>query len=201
MSSSGGALTDEHLCGGNGVRWARDGAVFADLGKTTGSAWDNELKKIEAIRGGQMAIYTSGDSRDGGRNKDDGRLTSHTDRSAGVRQGGRIFIAVGTPPRRRARPTSRKWRRSRPRSAAPWTAYKVVVTSRPVPGWDGRVRPRGHHAATSAPPRRRRGVNPEFLRGGLGDEDTLRPDRIVIAGNQPAGGHDPRRAVGPLERR
>ena len=62
----------------------------------------------------------------------DGRLTFTTDLA-----GGRppvatsIFIAVGTPARDAARPTSPTWRRWRPRSAGPWTATRSWSTSPP----------------------------------------------------------------------
>ena len=74
------------------------GAVFADLGNDVVCV-DNDHKKIEALRGGQMPIYEPGLEEMVIRNKDDGRLSFTTDLSAAVRQSDVIFIAVGTPPK------------------------------------------------------------------------------------------------------
>src|SRR5258706_10471150 len=74
------------------------GAVFADLGNDVVCV-DNALKKIEALRAGQMPIYEPGLEEMVVRNKDDGRLSFTTDLPGGVRQADVIFIAVGTPPK------------------------------------------------------------------------------------------------------
>src|SRR5229473_1072804 len=90
------------------------GAVFADLGNDVVCV-DNAIKKIEALRAGQMPIYEPGLEEMVVRNKDDGRLTFSTDLAAGVRQADVIFIAVGTPPKETGEPVREVIMRHQPR--------------------------------------------------------------------------------------
>ena len=175
------------------------GAVFADLGNDVVCV-DKVRAKIDSLQAGRMPIYEPGLEEMVARNVADGRLTFTVDLAAGVRQAEVIFIAVGTPARATARPTSRTWRRWRPRSAGPWTATRSWSTSPPSRWAPASWCARWWRGISRAPIEFDVVSNPEFLREGSAIEDTLRPDRIVIgASNQ----HAAKRLVelyAPLER-
>src|SRR6266478_20589 len=155
------------------------GAVFADLGNDVVCV-DNALKKIEALRAGQMPIYEPGLEEMVVRNKDDGRLTFSTDLPAGVRQADVIFIAVGTPPKETGETDLSQVEAVAAEIGRSMDRYKVVVNKSTVPVGTGefvrevitRHQPRPLDFDVVS--------NPEFLREGSAIEDTLRPDRIVI---------------------
>jgi UDPglucose 6-dehydrogenase len=155
------------------------GAVFADLGNDVVCV-DNAIKKIEALRAGQMPIYEPGLEEMVLRNKDDGRLTFSTDLPAAVRQADVIFIAVGTPPKETGETDLSHVEAVAAEIGRSMDRYKVVVNKSTVPVGTGefvrevitRHQPRPLDFDVVS--------NPEFLREGSAIEDTLRPDRIVI---------------------
>jgi UDPglucose 6-dehydrogenase len=155
------------------------GAVFADLGNDVVCV-DNDQKKIEALRAGQMPIYEPGLEEMVVRNKDDGRLSFTTDLPGGVRQADVIFIAVGTPPKDTGETDLSHVEAVATQIGRSMDRYKVVVNKSTVPVGTGefvrevitRHQPRPIDFDVVS--------NPEFLREGSAIEDTLRPDRIVI---------------------
>ena len=155
------------------------GAVFADLGNDV-ICVDNAIKKIDALRAGQMPIYEPGLEEMVIRNKDDGRLTFSTDLPAAVRQADVIFIAVGTPPKETGETDLSHVEAVAAEIGRSMERYKVVVNKSTVPVGTGefvrevitRHQPRPLDFDVVS--------NPEFLREGSAIEDTLRPDRIVI---------------------
>jgi UDPglucose 6-dehydrogenase len=155
------------------------GAVFADLGNDV-ICVDNAIKKIEALRAGQMPIYEPGLEEMVIRNKDDGRLTFSTDLPGAVRQADVIFIAVGTPPKETGETDLSHVEAVAAEIGRSMERYKVVVNKSTVPVGTGefvrevitRHQPRPLDFDVVS--------NPEFLREGSAIEDTLRPDRIVI---------------------
>ena len=155
------------------------GAVFADLGNDV-ICVDNAIKKIEALRAGQMPIYEPGLEEMVVRNKDDGRLTFSTDLTSAVRQADVIFIAVGTPPKESGETDLSHVEAVAGEIGRSMDRYKVVVNKSTVPVGTGefvrevitRHQPRPLDFDVVS--------NPEFLREGSAIEDTLRPDRIVI---------------------
>ncbi|MGH7301329.1 MAG: UDP-glucose dehydrogenase family protein [Candidatus Rokuibacteriota bacterium] len=155
------------------------GAVFADLGNDVVCV-DNDQKKIEALRAGQMPIYEPGLEEMVIRNKDDGRLSFTTDLPGTVRQSDVIFIAVGTPPKETGETDLSHVEAVATQIGRSMDRYKVVVNKSTVPVGTGefvrevitRHQPRPIDFDVVS--------NPEFLREGSAIEDTLRPDRIVI---------------------
>ncbi len=155
------------------------GAVFADLGNDVVCV-DNDHKKIEALRVGQMPIYEPGLEEMVIRNKDDSRLTFTTDLPTAVRQSDVIFIAVGTPPKETGETDLSHVEAVAAQIGRSMERYKVVVNKSTVPVGTGeflrevitrhQTRPMDFDVVS----------NPEFLREGSAIEDTLRPDRIVI---------------------
>jgi UDPglucose 6-dehydrogenase len=155
------------------------GAVFADLGNDV-ICVDNAIKKIEALRAGQMPIYEPGLEEMVVRNKDDGRLTFSTDLPAAVRQADVIFIAVGTPPKETGETDLSHVEAVAAEIGRSMERYKVVVNKSTVPVGTGEL---VREVITRHQPRPLDFdvvSNPEFLREGSAIEDTLRPDRIVI---------------------
>ena len=155
------------------------GAVFADLGNDVVCV-DNAIKKIEALRAGQMPIYEPGLEEMVVRNKDDGRLTFSTDLPAAVRQADVIFIAVGTPPKETGETDLSHVEAVAAEIGRSMERYKVVVNKSTVPVGTGEL---VREVITRHQPRPLDFdvvSNPEFLREGSAIEDTLRPDRIVI---------------------
>ena len=155
------------------------GAVFADLGNDV-VCMDNDQKKIEALRAGQMPIYEPGLEEMVVRNKDDGRLSFTTDLPGAVRQSDVIFIAVGTPPKDTGETDLSHVEAVATLIGRSMDRYKVVVNKSTAPVGTGefvrevitRHQPRPIDFDVVS--------NPEFLREGSAIEDTLRPDRIVI---------------------
>ena len=155
------------------------GAVFADLGNDVVGV-DNDQKKIEALRAGQMPIYEPGLEEMVVRNKSDGRLSFTTDLPGAVRQADVIFIAVGTPPKDTGETDLSHVEAVATQIGRSMDRYKVVVNKSTVPVGTGefvrevitRHQPRPIDFDVVS--------NPEFLREGSAIEDTLRPDRIVI---------------------
>ena len=155
------------------------GAVFADLGNDVVCV-DNDQKKIEALRAGQMPIYEPGLEEMVVRNKDDARLSFTTDLPGAVRQSDVIFIAVGTPPKDTGETDLSHVEAVATQFGRSMDRYKVVVNKSTVPVGTGefvrevitRHQPRPIDFDVVS--------NPEFLREGSAIEDTLRPDRIVI---------------------
>jgi UDPglucose 6-dehydrogenase len=155
------------------------GAVFADLGNDVVCV-DNDQKKIEALRVGQMPIYEPGLEEMVLRNKDDGRLSFTIDLPGAVRQSDVIFIAVGTPPKDTGETDLSQVEAVAAQIGRTMDRYKVVVNKSTVPVGTGefvrdvitRHQPRPVDFDVVS--------NPEFLREGSAIEDTLRPDRIVI---------------------
>ena len=155
------------------------GAVFADLGNDVVCV-DNAIKKIEALRAGQMPIYEPGLEEMVVRNKDDGRLTFSTDLPTAVRQADVIFIAVGTPPKETGETDLSHVEAVAAEIGRSMDRYKVVVNKSTVPVGTGEL---VREVITRHQPRPLDFdvvSNPEFLREGSAIEDTLRPDRIVI---------------------
>jgi len=141
---------------------------------------DNDQKKIEALRAGQMPIYEPGLEEMVVRNKDDARLSFTTDLPGAVRQSDVIFIAVGTPPKDTGETDLSHVEAVATQIGRSMDRYKVVVNKSTVPVGTGefvrevitRHQPRPIDFDVVS--------NPEFLREGSAIEDTLRPDRIVI---------------------
>ncbi|HZP39115.1 MAG TPA: UDP-glucose/GDP-mannose dehydrogenase family protein [Methylomirabilota bacterium] len=155
------------------------GAVFADLGNDV-ICVDNAVKKIEALRAGQMPIYEPGLEEMVVRNTNDGRLTFSTDLASAVRQADVIFIAVGTPPKETGETDLSQVEAVAAEIGRSMDRYKVVVNKSTVPVGTGEF---VREVITKHQPRPLDFdvvSNPEFLREGSAIEDTLRPDRIVI---------------------
>ena len=154
------------------------GAGLADFGNEVVCV-DVDVKKIEALRNGQIPIYEPGLDTLVSRNVTEGRLRFSTDVPEAVRGARAIFIAVGTPPKADGSADLRYVEEVARTIAKHMNGPKLIVTKSTVPIGTGRMIERivaeegtKHKASVVS--------NPEFLREGSAIEDFMRPDRVVI---------------------
>ncbi|HEX9163433.1 MAG TPA: UDP-glucose/GDP-mannose dehydrogenase family protein [Thermoanaerobaculia bacterium] len=154
------------------------GAGLADFGNDV-ICVDIDVKKIEALRRGQIPIYEPGLDKLVSKNVNEGRLSFTTDLPEAIRRGRAIFIAVGTPPQPDGSADLRYVEDVARSIARHMNGPKLVITKSTVPIGTGRLIERilaeegtGHRGSVVS--------NPEFLREGSAIEDFMRPDRVVI---------------------
>ncbi len=153
------------------------GACLAENGNTVACV-DNDARKVEALRKGEIPIYEPGLSEMIPRNVAEERLRFTTDLAGAVQASDIVFIAVGTPQDEDGSADLRHVLAVADGIGRAMNGYKVVVDKSTVPvGTTARVRT-AISAVTSHP----FAVvsNPEFLKEGTAVEDFLKPDRVVI---------------------
>ena len=139
---------------------------------------DNDEKKVEALRRGEIPIYEPGLAEMIPRNVAEERLRFTTDLGAAVQQSEILFIAVGTPQDEDGSADLRHVLAVADGIGRHMNGYKVIVNKSTVPvGTTEKVR-----KAVSAVTTHAFAVvsNPEFLKEGTAVEDFLKPDRVVI---------------------
>jgi UDPglucose 6-dehydrogenase len=154
------------------------GAGLADFGNDV-TCVDIDVKKIEALRQGEIPIYEPGLDKLVSKNVKEGRLKFSTDLAAAIKTARAIFIAVGTPPRADGSADLRYVEDVAKTIAQHMNGPKLVITKSTVPIGTGRMIERilaekgqGHRGSVVS--------NPEFLREGSAIEDFMKPDRVVI---------------------
>jgi len=161
------------------------GAGLSDFGNEVVCV-DIDVKKIEALRRGEIPIYEPGLDAIVSKNVAEGRLRFTTDLEESIRFARAIFIAVGTPPLPDGSPDLRYVEEVARSIARFMQGPKLVITKSTVPIGTGRMIERilaeaGHQHPASVV------SNPEFLREGSAIEDFMRPDRVVVgASNEEA---------------
>ena len=139
---------------------------------------DNDEKKVEALRRGEIPIYEPGLAEMIPRNVAEERLRFTTDLGTAVQQSEILFIAVGTPQDEDGSADLRHVLAVADGIGRQMNGYKVIVNKSTVPvGTTEKVR-----KAVSAVTTHAFAVvsNPEFLKEGTAVEDFLKPDRVVI---------------------
>ncbi len=154
------------------------GAGLADFGNDVVCV-DIDVKKIEALRKGQIPIYEPGLDKLVEKNVSEGRLRFTTNLAEAVEKARAIFIAVGTPPKPDGSADLRYVEEVARSIAGHMNGPKLVVTKSTVPIGTGRLiekiladAGKGDLGSVVS--------NPEFLREGSAIEDFMRPDRVVI---------------------
>jgi len=187
---------------GSGYVGLVSGACLADLGNNV-MCLDIDLRKIEAIRAGQMPIYEPGLKEIVLRNVEAGRLQFTTNVNLAVHHGLIQFIAVGTPPDEDGRADLTHVLTAAKTIAEVMTERRIVVNKSTVPvGTAARV----HDLLRETLRSRRLDIpfavvsNPEFLKEGAAIEDFTRPDRIVIGSDDAHATELLRRLYAPFER-
>ena len=155
------------------------GACFADFGHHV-TCVDNDPRKIDALRRGEMPIFEPGLQDIVNSNAKAGRLAFTSDLSQAVAAADVVFIAVGTPSRRGDGHADLGYVYAAAKEIAPaLSGFTVVATKSTVPVGTGDeieriirdANPKADVVVVS---------NPEFLREGAAIEDFKRPDRIVV---------------------
>ena len=153
------------------------GACLAENGNSVVCV-DNDEKKVEALRRGEIPIYEPGLAEMIPRNVAEERLRFTTDLSAAVQQSEIIFIAVGTPQDEDGSADLRHVLAVADGIGRAMNGFRVIVNKSTVPvGTTEKVR-----RAVSAVSTHPFAVvsNPEFLKEGTAVEDFLKPDRVII---------------------
>jgi UDPglucose 6-dehydrogenase len=154
------------------------GACFADFGHQV-ICIDKDVKKVDALKRGEIPIFEPGLDALVEANVQQGRLEFSTETSR-VKDADAIFIAVGTPSRRGDGHADLTYVYEAVREIAPLLAAQaVVVTKSTVPVGTGDeierilrdLRKDAEIQVVS---------NPEFLREGAAIQDFKHPDRIVV---------------------
>lgn len=158
------------------------GTCFAESGNDV-ICVDIDEAKIAALREGRVPFYEPGLEELVRRNAKEQRLTFSTDLAPAVRHASIIFIAVGTPQRQDGGADIEQVLATAKAIALAMDGPKIVVTKSTVPvGTADQVRlfmadfTRHPFSVIS---------NPEFLKEGAAVEDFMKPDRVVLGGEDP----------------
>lgn len=158
------------------------GTCFAESGNDVVCV-DIDEAKISALKSGKVPIYEPGLEELVRRNVTEQRLSFTTDLAGAVRQSSIIFIAVGTPPKRDGRADVDQVLATAKNVLAAMNGPKVIVNKSTVPvGTADRIR---DLMAQSARHPFSVVSNPEFLKEGAAVEDFMKPDRVVLGGDDP----------------
>ncbi len=167
---------------GSGYVGLVTGACFSEVGHHV-ICIDNNLKKIEALRSGQIPIYEPGLEDLVHRNVAANRLKFTTSIEEGVDNSEVVFIAVPTPPQPDGSVDLSFIERVAREIAGVLKEYRVIVDKSTVPVKTG------EKVAETIKRYNKAGAafdvvsNPEFLREGCAVDDLMNPDRIVIGSN------------------
>jgi UDPglucose 6-dehydrogenase len=159
------------------------GTCFAESGSDV-TCVDNVPAKVEALRRCEIPIYEPGLEELVRRNSEEKRLQFTTDLDAAVREAEICFIAVGTPMDHSGAADLRAVMAVAEAIAKAANGPKVIAIKSTVPiGTADRVRrvlaQHGKHRFDVV-------SNPEFMKEGAAIEDFMKPDRVVLGGDDDA---------------
>jgi len=171
-------------------------ACLAEIGHHVFCA-DNDAKKLNQVRSGQMPFYEPYLEGIVDRNREVKRLEFGTTEE-GIERGRAIFICVGTPPLEKGEADLSAIERVARVIAQRGHGYRLVIEKSTVPVQTGRQLKR--HLALFRTTELEYDVvsNPEFLREGAGVEDFFHPDRIVVGIESPRALEQMREIYGPI---
>jgi len=167
---------------GSGYVGLVTGACFSEIGHHVVCV-DNDAKKVEMLRAGEIPIYEPGLEEIVHRNVAAKRLQFTDSIEEGVDQCEVIFIAVPTPPQPDGSVDLSFIEQVAREIAGVLKDYRVIVDKSTVPVKTGEkvadtIRRYNSHKAEFDVV-----SNPEFLREGCAVPDLMEPDRIVIGSN------------------
>ena len=156
------------------------GTCFAEIGNDV-SCVDIDEQKITTLKAGKVPIYEPGLEEMVRRNAAEQRLSFTTDLADAVRKSAVIFIAVGTPQGDNGRANLDYVRATAEAIAESMNSFKIIVTKSTVPvgtadqikDWIGKATSQPFAVIS----------NPEFLKEGAAVEDFMKPDRVVLGGD------------------
>lgn len=171
-----------HVCViGTGYVGLVTGACFAEFGVQV-TCVDNVTAKIVMLQEGKLPIHEPGLQELVNKNLREGRLSFTTDVAQAIEQALVIFIAVGTPSGANGATDLRYIDDVADTIGRCMRDYKVIATKSTVPvGTAQRIKGRIQKAQETPVPFSLVS-NPEFLREGAAIEDFMRPNRVVIGG-------------------
>jgi UDPglucose 6-dehydrogenase len=167
---------------GTGYVGLVSGACLAEFGNHV-ICVDTDAAKIEALKKGIIPIFEPGLEDVVERNVRAGRLSFSGSLPGGIKGGGVVFIAVGTPPADDGSADLSFVEQAARQAASLIEDYTVFVDKSTVPVGTAR---KVHHWVQDVLDRRGLAVpfdvvsNPEFLREGNAVYDFTHPDRVVI---------------------
>lgn len=165
---------------GTGYVGLVSGTCLAEMGNDV-ICVDNDARKIESLRKGEVSIYEPGLEELIQSNVREGRLHFTTNLEEAVRKSPICMIAVGTPQGEDGSADLGSLFEVAQSIAKAMDDYRVIVIKSTVPvGTSDRVRER--MARLTAHPFSMVS-NPEFLKQGAAVDDFLKPDRVVIGAN------------------
>lgn len=158
------------------------GTCFAETGNEV-TCVDIDEKKIAMLKSGRVPIYEPGLEEMVRRNAEEQRLLFTTELAGAVKKAAIIFIAVGTPQGPNGNANLDYVRATAKEIAKALDGFRIIVTKSTVPvGTADQIRrwiaeETKHPFAVVS--------NPEFLKEGAAVEDFMKPDRVVLGGEQP----------------
>jgi len=156
------------------------GTCFAESGNEVVCV-DIDEKKIAMLKAGEVPIYEPGLQEMVQRNIEEQRLFFTTDLADAVKKSAVIFIAVGAPQGQSGDANLEYVRATAKEIARAMDAYKVIVTKSTVPvGTADRIK---QWVAEETSQAFAVVSNPEFLKEGAAVEDFMKPDRVVLGGD------------------
>jgi UDPglucose 6-dehydrogenase len=174
------------------------GACFAESGNHV-ICVDNDVRKIDALKKGEIPIYEPGLAEIVERNARAGRLEFTTELPDAVRRSRIVFLAVGTPPAADGSADLSSILSVAETVGKAMDGYRIVVMKSTVPVGTHQKVTDAVTAHTEHP------VdyvsNPEFLKEGAAIEDFTKPDRVVIGANNPAVIEIMKELYGPFMRK
>jgi UDPglucose 6-dehydrogenase len=156
------------------------GTCFAESGNDV-TCIDIDEQKISMLKAGQVPIYEPGLEEMVRRNAAEQRLSFTTDLDGAIKKATVIFIAVGTPQGPNGDANLDHVRATAKGIAKAMDGFRIIVTKSTVPvGTADRIRQwiteeTSHSFAVIS--------NPEFLKEGAAVEDFMKPDRVVLGGD------------------
>ena len=165
---------------GSGYVGLVTGACLADTGNTV-MCMDKDDEKIKNLQAGRIPFHEPGLAPLVQKNLGEGRLTFTTDVHLAIRHAQVIFLSVGTPPRSNGEANLSAIEEAARPIGLHMDASKIIVIRSTVPvGTAQRVKGMVSEKATHP-----FAVvsNPEFLKEGTAVQDFMRPDRVILGGD------------------
>jgi UDPglucose 6-dehydrogenase len=156
------------------------GTCFAESGNDVVCV-DIDEQKIASLKAGHVPIYEPGLEEMVRRNTEEQRLSFTMDLAEAIKKSSIIFVAVGTPQDVNGDANLEYVHVTVKGIARAMDSYKIIVTKSTVPVGTADQIKRWVAEETSLP----FAVvsNPEFLKEGAAVEDFMKPDRVVLGGD------------------
>jgi len=167
---------------GSGYVGLVTGACFAEFGVDV-TCVDVDAEKVARLSRGETTIYEPGLDQLVKKNLQAGRLRFTTDIGSATEQSLVIFLAVGTPPKADGAADLTYIEGAAREISEHLDSYKVIATKSTVPVGTGRRLASLIREHLPKPLEFSVVSNPEFLREGAAISDFMRPDRVVIGGD------------------